>query len=513
MFVILLLFATVAFYLYVTRNYEYWSKRNVKHERPVPPIGTHYRNTFGLQSITEVSQELYNKYPNEKVVGYYRWSTPELIIRDPDVVKRILSTDFTNFYFRGMSRNPKVDRILLNPFHADGDNWKLLRQRLTPAFTTAKLKNMFPLIVKCAEKLQSLGDKIVSRGGDCDIREMMARFTTEFIGACGFGIEMDTINDEKSLFRDFGKLIFTRTTGDVTRFALWEAIPFVRGFLPVINPKIEEIATEIVKNVRNQRNGKPSGRNDFIDLLLELESKGNFTAESIEKRNPDGSPVIVDMEMTVACMAAQVFIFFAAGFETSSSATSYTLHQLAFNPEVQERIQAEIDEVLSEYNNKLCYDAVAKMSLLDMTFKEAMRMFPSLGIVTRECTKPCRIPEVDISIDAGVKIIIPIQAIHNDEKNFDNPSEFRPERFTPEEVKNRHPFTYMPFGEGPRMCIGARLGQMQSLAGLAAVLQRFTVEPARDTKRTPKVNPRSNVVQGVVGGLPLKLKLRNNKTA
>ncbi|XP_013184491.1 cytochrome P450 6B7 [Amyelois transitella] len=513
MIVILLVFAVVAFYLYATRNYDYWNKRNVKHDPPVPPFGTHFRNAFAFKSITDISQELYNKYPNEKVVGYYRWSTPELIIKDPDVVRRIMSTDFNHFYFRGMARNPKVDRVLLNPFHADGDNWRLLRQRLTPAFTTAKLKNMFPLIVKCAEKLHSLGDDIVSRGGDCDIREMMARFTTEFIGACGFGVEMDTINNEKSLFREFGKLIFSRTAFDITRFAVWEAVPLVRGFLPVINPKIEEIATEIVKNVREQRNGKPSGRNDFIDLLLELESKGKFTAESIEKTNPDGSPVIVDMEMTMACMAAQVFIFFAAGFETSSSATSFTLHELAFNPEIQERIQEEIDEVLSEYNNKLCYEAVAKLSLLDMAFKEAMRMFPSLGIVTRECTRPCTIPELGISIDPGVKIVIPIQAIQNDEKYFDNPTEFRPERFTPEEVKNRQPFTYMPFGDGPRMCIGARLGQMQSLAGLAAVLQRFTVEPNKDTRRKPQVNPRSNVVQGLVGGLPLKLTLRKNKTA
>ncbi|XP_052751866.1 cytochrome P450 6B6-like [Galleria mellonella] len=508
MIILLLILCVMVIYFYSNRNHDYWSKRNIKHDPPLPLIGNHFQNQFALKSITDITVELYNKYPKERVVGYYRWSTPELIIKDPKIVRHILNVDFAHFYPRGLGRNPNVEPLHANLFHADNDTWKLLRQRITPAFTTAKLKKMFPLIVNCAEKLQVVGKDIVSRGGECDVRELMARFTTEFIGACGFGIEMDTINNEHSLFRDLGKLIFNRTITDVIRLMIWEGFPISRNYLPVTSSDIENIITDIVTKIRAQRNYKPSGRNDFIDLLLELESKGKIKGDSIERRNPDGTPIEVEMEMNLKYIIAQVFVFFAAGFETSSSATSFTLHELAYNPDIQTKIQEEIDQVLLKYDNKLCYDAVTEMSLLDMSFKEAMRIFPSLGILNRVCAKRYTIPELNVTIDPGVKIIIPIQAIQNDEKYFDNPTEFRPERFTPEAVKSRHHYTYLPFGEGPRACIGARLGHMQSLAGLAAILRTFTVEPSDATLRRPVVNPRSNVVQGVKEGIPLKLRLR-----
>ncbi|XP_059048249.1 cytochrome P450 6B6-like [Achroia grisella] len=508
MIILLLILCVIAIYFYGTRNHDYWLKRNVAHVPPIPFIGNHFRNQFAFKNITAITTELYNKFPKEKVVGYYRWTTPELIIRDPEIVRHIMNVDFVYFYPRGLGRNPSVEPLQANLFHADGDTWKLLRQRMTSAFTTAKLKNMFPLVVKCAEKLQLVGEDIVSNGGECDVRDLMARFTTEFIGACGFGIEMDTINNENSLFRDLGKLIFNRTLSDVVKLLIWEGFPITRNYLRVFNSDIDKVIIDIVTKIRAQRNYKPCGRNDFIDLLLEMESKGKIKGESIEKRNPDGTPIEVEMEMTLECMVAQVFVFFAAGFETSSSATSSMLHLLAYNPDIQFKIQEEIDQVLQKYDNKLCYDAITEMSLLDMAFKESMRLLPTVGNLNRVCAKQYTIPELNITIDPGVKIIIPIAAIQNDEKYFDNPEEFRPDRFKPEAMKSRHHYTYLPFGEGPRACIGARLGYMQSLAGLAAVLHKFDVEPTKNTRRWPIINPRSNLVPAVIGGLPLKLSLR-----
>ncbi|XP_013134364.1 PREDICTED: cytochrome P450 6B6-like [Papilio polytes] len=505
MFPLLIIIFIVVVYIYTTRNYNYWSKRNIKHDPPIPLFGNHFRNVFGVKSITELSTELYTKYDKEKVVGYYCGSTPLLIVRDLDIARNIMTMDFVYFYPRGLGRDPKYEPLLNNLFHSDGDTWKLLRQRLTPAFTTAKLKKMFPLVVKCAEKMQTVADGIAARGGECDVRELMARFTTEFIGACGFGIEMDTINTEHSLFRELGKKIFTRSWRHILLVAVWDVVPELRRLLRVEDHTVENNLTEIVQKVREHRNYKPSERNDFIDLLLELESKGKIIGESIEKSNPDGSPVLVDMEMDIKCIVAQVFVFFAAGFETSSSATSYCLHELAFHPKIQEKVQLEIDEKLKQYDNKLCYDAIAEMSYLHMAFKESLRKFPSLGVLNRTCARRYKIPELDITIDPGVKIVIPIQAIQMDEKYFDNPNEFRPERFSPEEEKKLNQYMYSPFGRGPRACIGTRLGEMQSLAGLAALLHKFTVEPSQHTQRDLKVNHWSNIVQGVIGGIPLKL--------
>lgn len=453
MIVVLFVVFLIAVYFYATKNHDYWSKRKVKHDTTIPLFGNHFRNIFGIKSIIEISTELYNKYPEEKVVGYLRGSTPELIVRDLEIAKTILNVDFAYFYPRGLGRDPKNEPLLRNLFHADGDLWKLLRQRITPAFTTAKLKAMFPLIVNCAKKLQVLGDSFIENGGECDVRELMARFTTEFIGACGFGIEVDTINNENSQFRELGKLIFKRSKKTLFRLGLWELFPELRNILQVMDNRLELAITEIVKNICDQRNYKPSKRNDFIDLLLELQNKGMIKGDSIEHRKADGTPIPVEMELDFPLLVAQVFVFFAAGFETSSSATSYTLHQLAYYPEIQEKIQNEIDEVLAKYNNELCFDSVADMTMLGNAFKEAMRMFPSLGVLHRVCAKKYTIPELDITIDPGVKIQVPLQAIQNDEKYFENPTEFNPMRFADTDT-DRPSFAYLPFGSGPRMCVG-----------------------------------------------------------
>ncbi|XP_063532059.1 probable cytochrome P450 6a13 [Cydia strobilella] len=505
--VLLALLAILVYYL-GTWNHQYWAKRNVKHDPPVFLFGNNFKGFFGRQSFTQVASDLYNRFPNEKVVGYYRGSTPELYIRDPDIVRNILSNDFAYFYPRGLGRNTDVEPLLANLLHADGDMWKLMRQRLTPAFTTARLKAMFPLVVRCAERLQDEARAAAARPGACDARELMARFTTEFIGACGFGVETNSLGYQDSHFRKIGRLIFSRPLSVIIKHMIWELLPPLRSYIHVFDRKLENALFSFVKNIREVRQCKPSGRHDFIDLLLELEGKGKIVGKSIEHHNPDGTPMTVDIEMDLKMITAQVFIFFAAGFETSSSATSYTLHQLAFNPESQLKIQSEIDEVLQKYDNKLCYDAVAEMTLLSMAFKEAMRMFPSAGVLKRVCARPYTFPELGLNVDPGVKIVVPVEALQNDEKYFDNPRDFQPNRFTPEEMKKRHKYVYLPFGDGPRACIGSRLGEMQSLAGLAAVLQVCSVAPAPTTRRVPPVDSSSNIVQAVRGGLPLQLTVR-----
>ncbi|XP_046960768.1 cytochrome P450 6B2-like [Vanessa cardui] len=510
MFIFLVIVLVVAIYFYGTRNHDYWSKRNVKSDRPLPIFGNYFKYVFGIKSITVTTTELYNKYPNEKVVGNYCGNTPELIIRDPDIARDILNVDFAHFYLRGLGRDAKKEPLLQNIFSAEGDSWKLVRQRLTPAFTTAKLKGMFPLIVKCAEKLHDIGDEIVAKGGECDVRDLMARFSTEFIGACGLGIEMDTITNENSVFRSMGREIFSRSFSDILKLGAYEILPEIRSLFDKymnFTKDLEAFFVNMITKVFKHRDHKPSGRNDFVDLVLGLAAKGKIKGDSIEHRHPDGTPKEVELQMDELCLVAQVFVFFAAGFETSSSSTSYALHELAYNPDLQQKIQDEIDQVLSKYDNKLCYDAVAEMTLLDLSFKEALRMLPPLGTLHRTCASQYTIKKLGITIDPGVRIVIPVSALHHDEKYFENPEQFKPERFALGD--NALKYVYLPFGEGPRACIGARLGHMQSLAGLAALLSKFSVEPSEKTHRKLRINHRLHVVQGVKDGIPLKLKLRN----
>ncbi|XP_053611724.1 cytochrome P450 6B6-like [Plodia interpunctella] len=505
--VIVAVIVIYAVYLFGTSTYNYWLNKGIKHYKPIPFFGSNFRVVSGKMSITEMFTEAYWKYPNEKAVGlYFEGQRPVLVVRDLEIVKRVLVTDFANFYSRGLNiRKDAIEPMVKNLFFVDGDLWKLLRQRMTPAFTSGKLKAMFPLIVERAEKLQSRALSAAAANKPIDARDLMARYTTDFIGACGFGLDADSLNDEDSAFRKLGAKIFKPDFATIVKMVLKTVLPDLFKHLKILG-KVEVEINALVHEILTQRNYEPSGRNDFIDLLLECRKKGLMVGESIEKRNAEGIPEKVSMELDEALIAAQVFVFFAAGFETSSSATSYTLHQLAFNPEVQKKVQDDVDRVLIKYNNKLCYDAIKEMTYLECAFKEGMRIFPSLGFLLRECTAKSEIPELGIFLDEGIRVAIPLQAIQTDPQYFDNPKEYRPERFM--EDTNGNKFEYIPFGAGPRTCIGERLGLMQSLAGLAAVMARFTVKPAPTTQRWPAVDPRGGIVQVVKDGLPLMFEER-----
>uniref|UniRef100_A0A0K8TUJ7 unspecific monooxygenase n=1 Tax=Epiphyas postvittana TaxID=65032 RepID=A0A0K8TUJ7_EPIPO len=494
-------------YLYGTRKYGYWSKRGVKHDATIPFFGNAARQILQQISMGDIFTEAYWKYPDERYVGFYLAGRPTLILRDPELIRSVIAADSSYFYSRGIMPHKELyEPLLKNLFFADGDLWKLLRQRMTPAFTSGKLKAMFPLIVEKAEKLQEIIDEAAATSDEVDVRDIMARYTTDFIGAVAFGIDSDSMKNEDSLFRQVGKRIFTITKWDASRNLFKFIFPDTFRKMYIFPSMIEENIMKLMRGILKQRNYKPSGRNDFVDQLMELKQKGTIRVESVEHKNPDGSPKLVEMELDEYVMAGQMFIFFAAGFETSSSATSYTLHELAFNPEAQRKCQQEIDKVLSRYDNKLCYEAVCEMKYLDMCLKEGMRLFPSLGWLKRRCERAYAVPGAGFSIDAGVDVVVPVNGLHRDARHWDQPERFLPERF---EQPLKHKFVYLPFGEGPRACVGERLGRMQSLAGLAALLRGFAVEPAARTRREPPRDPTTAVVQSVLGGIPLRVRRRH----
>ncbi|KAJ0170115.1 hypothetical protein K1T71_014043 [Dendrolimus kikuchii] len=504
------LVALAALLYYGTRNFDYWKKKGVKYEKPLPFFGNNLKGFLQMKSYAQYALEYYKKYPNEKVVGFFRAMKPELLIHDPEYVRRIIFQDFAHFHSRGLITHKKVVQPLFrNLFFLEGDNWKLLRQRMTPLFTSGKLKAMFPLIVERAEKLKARTLSSAAEGATLDAKELMARYTTDFIGACGFGVDADSLNNEDSEFRKLGASIFgSYRLKDIFYSFLKDVFPELAKNLTVLQ-HIEDDMKDFVGSVLKKRNYQPCGRGDFVDLLLECQKMGTIYGESIEHIH-NGVPEKASLEFDDDLIMAQIFVFFAAGFETSSAATSFTLHQLAYHPKVQEKVQKEIDHVLSKHNGKLCYDAIKEMTYLEWTLKEAMRIFPLLGVLVRECARPYYFPEIDLKIDPGVKVFIPVIGFHTDPQYFTDPEEFRPERFHPDEFGTMQKQLYMPFGDGPRNCIGARLGLMQSVAGLAAILSAFTVEPAPETVRYPEISTKSTVIQNVKSGLPLLFKERKS---
>ncbi|XP_023951101.1 cytochrome P450 6B5-like [Bicyclus anynana] len=505
---LLIVVVVIALYFYGTRNFDFFSKRGIKFEKPMIFFGGYLRQHVDKVSLSGRFAALHRAHPDEKFVGFFEGNSPAVVIIDTELIKHVLLTDFRDIHHRGLIPRTKfTEPLMRNILTSEGDTWKLMRQKLTPAFSSGKLKAMFPLIVEMTGKLTKLADEAATKD-EVDVREMMARYTTDFIGACGFGIDSNALNEENSDFRKLGKRIFTYTNRDIFINVMKRAFPSAFEYARQFAPEIEHKTMSIIKEIMTQRNYQPSGRNDFIDILLELRQKGKIVGESIEHRNPDGSPAIVELDLDDELLAAQVFVFFAAGFETSSSASSYFLHCLAYHPEIQERCQKEVDEIIAKYNGKLCYDAIRDMKYLEMAFRESLRCLPSPGFIIRRTTSKYTIPGTQVTLDDGSVIIVSIEALSSSEKYFEDPEEFRPERFHPDNIGNIKKFTFMPFGDGPRSCIGERMAVMQSMAGVAAILRRFTVAPSRSSVRKPRIDPKSILVQTIIGGLPLAIRRR-----
>ncbi|CAG4934042.1 unnamed protein product [Colias eurytheme] len=397
--------------------------------------------------------------------------------------------------------------MLRNLFFADGDLWRSLRKRFTLAFSGAKLRAMYPLIEQVAVRLQKRAVEISTGESIFDAGELMARYTTDVIGKCGFGLNVDSLNDDNCPFRALSNRIFKYGIREGIVMVLKDNLPRIFGHLKYL-PDIEEEIISLVKEIQAKRKFKPSGRNDFMDIMMEWKKEGDLTFQSMEKTDSNGEAATVTIEITDELMAAQAFIFLAAGFDTSSFTISCTLHYLAHNPDYQRKVQMQIDQVLMKNNNQISFEAIKDMTFLESALKETLRLLPPAAFLTRECVKPYTIPELNVTIDKGVMIIIPVQALQRDPRYFDRPDEFIPERFMSNDMSSQEGYTYIPFGAGPRSCIGERFGQIQSIAGLAAILSKCSVEPAPNSRREPLISPIPNIVQSLVGGLPLRFKSR-----
>lgn len=186
---------------------------------------------------------------------------------------------------------------------------------------------------------------------------------------------------------------------------------------------------------------------------------------------------------------------------------SFALYELALNPDIQDKLAEEIRDSISEHDDKITYDSLQEMKYLDKVVSETLRKYPPTGNLFRQCTKQYKIPGTNVVLDKQSRVFISVHAIHRDPKYYPNPDKFDPERFTPEEKAKRHPMTYMPFGEGPRMCIGSRFGLLEVKLGLATLLKRYRFEVCDRTTIPPKFDPRA-FTASLKGGVWLRIKER-----
>ncbi|XP_024874731.1 probable cytochrome P450 6a13, partial [Temnothorax curvispinosus] len=168
-----------------------------------------------------------------------------------------------------------------------------------------------------------------------------------------------------------------------------------------------------------------------------------------------------------------------SGFETSTATATFALYELAHHRDIQDKVHKEIDETLTKHD--LTYDAMNEMPYLTKVINETLRKYPPLPMLNHICTKNINLPTTNIHLPKGTSIFIPILRLHWDPSIYPDSDKFDPERFNADEKARMHPYAYLPFGEGPRICIGARFGHVQTKVGLVSLLFKYKFKPHSQT--------------------------------
>uniref|UniRef100_A0A1L8E457 Putative cytochrome n=1 Tax=Nyssomyia neivai TaxID=330878 RepID=A0A1L8E457_9DIPT len=459
-----ILAVVAAFYFFVKYKQSYWEREGVPYVEPTFLMGA---SSFSRMPLKDRFQKLYNELkPKGKLGGLYSFTAPAILVCHPDLVRTILVKDFTSFEDRGFYVNEKADPLSAHLLSLTGTRWKNLRSKLSPTFTSGRMKLMFPLIVGISKEFQRTFAEDAAKDSTVEIKDLLARFTTDVIGCCAFGLECNSLKDPKTEFREYGKLAFRRSPMEALKQVILLTFPkigYIFG-LQFNKPEVTEFFRRVVRETVEYREKSTVQRHDFMNLLIDLKNSG---AE--------------DEKLTLNEVAAQAFLFFLAGFETSSTTMMHCLYELALNPDIQEKTREHINHVLEQHNNEFTYEAMMDMTYLEQVINETLRKYPVLAILLRKCSQDYTFPDTKVTVKKGMRIFFPLYGFHNDPEYYPNPQKFDPDRFTKENIAARPQYTYFPFGDGPRNCIGMRFGLMQARVGLIALIRTLKFSPCAKT--------------------------------
>ncbi|XP_053813963.1 cytochrome P450 3A9-like isoform X1 [Vidua chalybeata] len=452
-----------------------FKKLGIPGPTPLPFIGTslEYRKGF-----LEFDTECFKKYG--KIWGIYDGRQPTLAVTDPQIIKSVLVKDcYTTFTNR---RRTDLAGVLTNAVSlAEDDQWKRLRTVLSPTFTSGKLKEMFPIMKHYGEALVKNVQKQVNEDSSISVKDIFGSYSMDVVTSTSFGVNIDSMNNPKDPFvREMKKLVKFDFFNPI--FILSFAFPFLIPVMVKMNINIfpsdavDFFMRSLAKIKQDREKEAHKGRVDFLQLMIESQrsaSQGNNEANHSYK-------ALTDTEVL-----AQAFIFIFAGYEPTSNTLGFLAYELAMHPDVQEKVLQEIDAVLPN-KAPLTYEAIMKLEYLDMTVNETLRIYPLGGRIERTCKKDVEINGVNIP--KGVVVTIPPYVLHRDPEYWPNPDEFRPERFSKENRESIDPYTYLPFGAGPRNCIGMRFALLILKVAIVSLLQHFTFQTCKETQMPIKLS-------------------------
>ncbi|XP_078045153.1 cytochrome P450 6k1 [Augochlora pura] len=449
------------FYLYMTYSHTYWKRRGI------PSTSGHWffgnvkdALLFRKNASFFIGDLLLNAPADASLYGIYMLHKPFLLIKSPELIKRIMVKDFNAFadrFFTAQSFHDKIGSS--NLFTIRNPEWKQLRTKITPVFTSGKMKKLFHLIVETTESMKNyLQKEIESETKIVNMRDIALKYTTDIISSIAFGIHVNSFDKDNDEFFRKAQEGLTPTIGRSIQFFFMFFFP---SFSKYIGGQFLGSSTGYFRNVfwesMGNRELSKFKRGDLIDSLIEIKS---------DKRDND-------FKLEGDVLVGQSAIFFVAGRESSVTTVCFTCYELARNPDIQKRVRKEILDVIEAEG--LTYESIQNMKYLNQVVSEILRLYPAAPLLDRVTTTDYKVPDTDIILEKGTAVYIPLCGLHRDPNYFPDPDRFNPDRFSEENKGNIKQFTYMPFGEGPRNCIGMRLGIIQSTMGVITILRDFEV--------------------------------------
>lgn len=417
-----------------------------------------------------------NKFSKER--GYVRiWGAlgrPAIIACHPSSMKRILKTaepkpmNLTSGY--RTLKDWLGDGLLIS----GGDKWARNRRLLTPAFHFDILKPYIDVYNDSANVLIEKLGKFADEKTEFDVFQQICMCTLDIILRCAFSYEIDVQRSGET--HPYVQAVNDLATLNSQRLRNPFMAPDIIFYRTKMGKKYKQdcdfvhgVAEDIINKRRStlEKLGelKPKKYLDFMDILLTAKDENGTGLSDMDIRN-------------------EVDTFLFEGHDTTASAISWILYSLAKHPEYQEKCQEEIDELLSgRESDDIKWSDLPHLEYLSMCIKEGMRLHCPVAIVGRQTTKPFDLG--DTVVPAGTSVIINILMLHHNEHVWGKDHmEFKPERFTKDNVAKMDPYQFVPFSGGPRNCIGQNFAMNEEKVVLAKLLYnfKFSLNPDHEVK-------------------------------
>ncbi|XP_059618990.1 probable cytochrome P450 28d1 [Phlebotomus argentipes] len=480
-------------YCFLTWNYNHWQKREIPYPKPALFVGNLPGAVTQKHHVVYDVQKIYNQFKEQyNLVGIFNMRQPQYLITDGALARDMLINKFKNFHdneFADMTDKEKDPILGRNPFMLKGEEWKEKRAEITPAFTQLRIKAMYPVIEDVCERLKKY---ILKENHQAiETREMSAKFTTDVVSSCIFGIDAGSFAGEKAPIREMGRRLMEFTPRITFYFIVTQLLPSLKKIYKIAFTEkvVEKFFEVLMKDAIDLRQKSNIDRMDYLHYLLELQEK---------------------KKLSELDMVSHAITFFVDGFETSSIVLTYALFQISRNKDVQTKLREEIRETY-EKHGKIDFDIVNEMPYLEQVLAETLRLHPPGTFLSRVCTQSCELPLTEdrmITIDEGSYLMIPIHSIHRDERYFEDPEKFIPERFAPEKGGtkiHKEKGSFLPFGDGPRICLGMRFAQTQLKAVIVAIMRDFELTLDPKTPENFTLNPKE-FIPTILGGTWLRFK-------